>query len=96
MSDRARALYLDLMEQVLTRSHFPDDYMRDIRPIGWKRWVVRGITRRGYRVVQRPRPTDWLEGRHWPRTAETMVGLKRLRNIRECVEQCWRIRFREI
>ena len=28
-----------------------------------------------------------FEGRHWPRTAETMVGLKRLRNIRECVEQ---------
>ena len=49
--------------------------------------MVREITRRGYRVVQRPRPTDWLEGRQWPRTAETMVGLKRLRNIRECVEQ---------
>ena len=87
MSDRATALYLDLMEQVLTRSLFRDDYLRDIRPTGWKRWVVREITRRGYRVVQPPRPTDWLEGRHWPRTAETMVGLKRLRNIRECVEQ---------
>ena len=87
MSDRATALYLDLLEQVLTRSLCRDDYLRDIRPRGWKRWVVREITRRGYRVVQPTRPTDWLEGRQWPRTAETMVGLKRLRNIRECVEQ---------
>ena len=50
--------------------------------------MVREITRRGYRVVQPSRATDWhFEGRHWPRSAETMVGLKRLRNIRECVEQ---------
>ena len=87
MSARAAALYLDLMEHVLTRSFVPDDYLRDIRPNGWKRWAVREITRRGYRIVQPDRPTDWLQGRQWPRNAETMVGLKRLRNIRECVEQ---------
>ncbi len=87
MSDRTRALYLDLMEQVLTRSLFRDEEIKDIRPTGWKRLVVREITRRGYRVVQPSLATDWqFEGRHWPRTAETMVGLKRLRNLRVCVE----------
>jgi O-methyltransferase len=88
MSGRAGALYLDLMEAVLTRSLFRDEEIRDVHPTGWKRLVVKAITRRGYRVVQSSVARDWhFEGRHWPRTAETMVGLKRLRNIRECVEK---------
>ena len=68
------ALYLDLMEQALTRSFFRGDELKDIRSTGWKRLVVREITRRGY-GVEPYRPTDWhFEGRHWPRTAKRWLA----------------------
>lgn len=30
----------------------------------------------------------WAEGRDWPATAHTMIGLKRLDNLQHCVETC--------
>jgi len=86
VSHDAKDLYLDLIEQVLTGSLFLEQEVVDIRPRGWERLVARAINRRGYRVV-RPAPVALrAEGRDCPPTAETMIGLKRLRNIRECVE----------
>lgn len=85
-------LYLDLMKRCLTRYGFPETW-REHRPddrgvagrvqrkgIGW-------LQRRGYAVV-RPTETD-LEARaigaDRPADAETMIGLRRLENLQQCV-----------
>jgi O-methyltransferase len=89
MSD-ATDLYLDLMKRVLTRSGFEE--ARDLRPSNWVRFLVdpaqRVLSRRGYRLVHDEivpgRFRD--EGRDWPASAETMIGLRRLDNVQHCVE----------
>jgi O-methyltransferase len=87
--DASADLYLELLARVLTRSAFLDQEVRDVEPENWPRYVERAVRKRGYRVV-RPFSSGEIreqeEGRVWPDTAETMVGLERLRNIRECVE----------
>jgi O-methyltransferase len=82
----ATDLYLDLMKRVLTRSLMPDQEVRNIHPRGLGALVERAARKRGYRVVA-PVPADRREdGRDWPQTAETMIGLKRLDNLQRCIE----------
>ena len=85
LSDPA-ALYLDLLEQVLTRAAFLDEEVRDVTLSGWRQRVVNQLTARGYRVVKPVDQTLRHNGRDWPPTAETMIGLARMQNLRTCVE----------
>jgi O-methyltransferase len=82
-------LYLDLLARVLTRSAFLDQEVRDARPTNWVRHIEGAVRKKGYRIV-RPFSSGEIreqeEGRVWPDTAETMVGLERLQNVRRCVE----------
>ena len=80
--------YLDLVKQALTRSLFLDDGVRDIRPRGLSVGGVidRAVRRRGYRIVTPAADDLRADGRDWPPTAETMIGLRRLDNIQHCVE----------
>ena len=85
-------LYLELMKQCLTRMLWREKY----RPMatslsGWRRVVLRPLQLLVRRAqlelvhVEPDRTDARQEGRDWPLEAETMVGLKRLDNLRNCV-----------
>ena len=84
-TDRAAALYLDLMKRCLTRESFADAsrVSLDRRRRGWP-LVGRLHTNRRSRVVPLD-PTLRAEGRDWPSEAETMIGRARLDNLEWCV-----------
>jgi O-methyltransferase len=87
------ALYLDLLKRCLTRYTFETDLSPVVPGDSWKRrvWatVERTLGRRDIAVHRRTPfdPALRAEGRDWPASAETMVGLKRLDNLQFCVEQ---------
>src|SRR4051812_20838633 len=74
------------MKQVLTRNLMLDQEVQDIRPGRLGRAVVNAAHRRGYRVVAPVRSNDRADGKDWPETAETMIGLRRLDNLQSCIE----------
>jgi O-methyltransferase len=90
-SDDSAELYLELLKRVITREIAPERY----RPIG----AGRGLSRVVRDLVQRALGTGELElvrkvrydadarrdGSDHPVDAETMVGLRRLDNIRLCI-----------
>lgn len=88
----AADLYLDLLVRCLTGTLDAEE-LHIVRPrIGWKRqaWgrVARPLLDRARLDVVRHvpvRPELRHEGRDWPPTAETMVGLARLGHLRACV-----------
>src|ERR1035438_4132170 len=55
--------------------------------------IIQGVQRilrtRSHAIVKFGPPDNEVrsEGRDWPMSAETMVGMKRLDNLRECLEQ---------
>lgn len=88
---RLRSRYIDLVERALTHVLYrpldiqwqentaPDEYAgsEELRAAAAKE-----LARKDF---------DWAsvraDGRDWPYFAQTMVGVKRLRNVRECVER---------
>jgi O-methyltransferase len=84
-------LYLDLLKRTLTRAIAPGALER-VAPYepgtsAAKRRVLNWLNARGLALV-RTRPVDLAaraEGRDWPLDAETMVGLRRLENLQECI-----------
>jgi O-methyltransferase len=90
--DPAARLYLDLLERTLTRA----DATVEAKPVSadgpgvrqaFKRRLLRELRARGLEV-SRLRPVDpeaRAEGRDWPEQAETMVGVRRLDNLRDCI-----------
>jgi O-methyltransferase len=85
-------LYLDLLAACLTRSIFGYSYAA-VEPPGrrYRRAIYKVLRRRlatrGIEMLRRV-PIDLEDravGRDWPRDGETMVGLARLRNLRECI-----------
>ena len=86
----AADLYLDLLARALTRDLFLDEEVRNVDLRDWPGGEPDGLRdmlrERRWRVV-RPgadRQTRAV-GNDWPPHAETMVGLARLANVRECV-----------
>lgn len=82
-------LYLDLMEFALTRAIFGPPYQLAGPPAGLRKVLfrlIRGLLPAEYEIVRRATVQDRDSGHIWPVDAETMIGLKRLRNIRECVD----------
>jgi O-methyltransferase len=84
--------YLDLLAGVLSRTVIPEYYCplgKPTKPIyRWLYQAIRGTLRkknldlvRHYKMD----PNKRLSGEDSPPDAETMIGLKRLRNLRECV-----------
>jgi O-methyltransferase len=81
--------YLDLLQRTLTRSAFDDEIVEPFRSSAVLDRVARRLARRtGAEVVRRrhPDPRQREVGADLPAGAETMVGLKRLANLRECIE----------
>jgi O-methyltransferase len=85
-------LYLHLMKQCLTRMLWRERY----RPMstsasGWRRLVLRPLQSLLRHVnmemvyLEPDRRERRQEGHDWPLEAETMIGLKRLDNLQDCV-----------
>jgi len=91
-------LYLDLMEKVLTDFHRYElgeaQSIRNITSNEFKFKIIRVLdsviksanSSLGIYKEKNYLKEDRMEGRDWPVRADTMVGLKRLRNIRNCAE----------
>jgi len=97
MIDRdAHDLYLDLMKRVLSYSLWEDPgipietfiYKKSFLQRFLKKTLVKCLDIFGYQAVkiQKANESDKVEGRIWPRYAETMIGLRRLDNIQFCIE----------
>ncbi len=98
MLDAGGELYLDLLMKTLTRSLFEDSdeiagALTGMGRSSWKQKVGQRIGpslhRLGYELV-RKRPYDphaRENGLDWPARAESMVGLRRLRNVKECIDR---------
>jgi len=84
--------YLDLLKRCLTRYDFDEDLEPVVPRSLWRRrlWgeLSKRLEQRGI-VAYRKRPFEaWLreEGKDWPIRAETMIGLRRLDNVQECIQ----------
>jgi O-methyltransferase len=89
--DPSRELYIELLKRVLTRYGFSDDDWRELRltraPLSVLQPVLDGLRKRGF-VIGRALKYDRRHracGLDWPVHAETMVGLRRLDNLHECI-----------
>ncbi len=89
----AARLYLDLLKRTLcdldagveyTPARLPRDFLRH----RISRAVVLWLRRRGIRVMKEHivDPAARAEGMDWPVRAYTMIGMKRLSHLQECVE----------
>ena len=84
--DDVRALYLDLMKKCLTNLIYADEEEQPkgrISSLSRRRFGVSAIHRNPSHGFD---PSARTEGRDWPPTAHTMIGLKRLDNLQFCVE----------
>lgn len=96
-SEASNDLYMELLKGCLTRSLFPERYRSVRRPAtAWKRYlydicywpVDKFLDIYGLELVLKASidPLNRAGGLDWPEDAETMIGLRRLANIQECVE----------
>ena len=97
-TESSAELYLELLKRCLTRSLFHETYESIDEAPGS---VVRNFRRRlfalvnkwlaasEYEIVKHPQFDLKLreEGRDWPSSGETMIGLKRLDNIHYCMRE---------
>jgi O-methyltransferase len=93
MQSDPKDLYLDLMARVLTRYGFEGRNVtvklprRSYASYLWD-LILADQAGRDFRMVERGEFDAQMreDGRDWPVDAETMIGLKRLSNLRMCVE----------
>lgn len=85
----AAALYLDLLKRCLTNWVYGDVEAEVVPPEELlPPEAVRKLAVRGVRLMRTKSfdPRQRAEGRDWPPTAHTMIGLKRLDNLQSCIE----------
>jgi hypothetical protein len=89
---RLRRRYLDLMKGALTHTLYRPMDVR-FENAGY---VVGEEMRESVEKEFSKEDFDWVDvradGRDWPRFAQSMIGLKRLDNVQECVERVLRPR----
>src|SRR5215470_17331532 len=89
--DTTADLYLNLLIGCLTRTVIREEYSSFKKPTRLlSRWTYpylkRVLGRRSLFIMERVDHTKRVDGRDWPQEAETMIGLKRLENIKECIK----------
>ena len=86
----AAALYLDLLKRVLTRTGFGGAYHLATPPKGTLRAsaykAMLALLPSGVALVRRSTEQARQRGQDWPPDAETMIGMERLNNLQDCVE----------
>jgi O-methyltransferase len=85
-AERIRELYLELLIGALTHTIYPGVDAIEV-PEHAQEGFARAIADAGEGWMLWDPERARAEGRDWPRYAQTMVGLERLRNVRGCVEQ---------
>lgn len=97
-SSRGAGLYLDLLAKVLTRTFDEDadeivgvagaDPMTERGALRAEQRLARDLAQGGLQLVRKREfdPAARALGRDWPARAETMMGLRRLENVRACVQ----------
>jgi hypothetical protein len=87
------AMYLDLLKRCLTNYIYADSESVTVPPEGVVQpEFLAAFKERRLKVVA-PALIDWsvrMEGRDWPSTAHTMIGVKRLAHLQRCVEDVLR------
>jgi len=85
--------YLALLESCVTGSIYAEEYTRlQFRRGSLQALLFRPLTAllraKDYHVFKRLHPTqeDRENGLYWPGQGQSMIGLRRLRNVRECLE----------
>jgi len=97
-TEPARGLYLDLLKRTLTGAVAEDNdsILGGVRtsgsPVFWKTWADAAGTlagRFGFEVAYKKPYDPELRaiGRDWPARADSMIGLRRMDNIQQCVEK---------
>jgi O-methyltransferase len=82
-----RELYLYLMKQCLSNSIYENaEYQSISMKSGVRPWIASALQKAGLELVRKANPALRREGKVWPKTAHTMIGLKRLDNLQSCVE----------
>ena len=91
-TDEVRGLYLDLMKNALTRYAFGETWQPyEPKRGSWRHLVYRQgkrvLDKRGLELVLRFtfNADARAQGADWPPEADTMIGLRRLDNIDQCV-----------
>lgn len=87
--------YLELLARTLTRYGMSAPYRpvapRGLNPVTERGWdLLRRVLARQELLLARPIPYSddaRRNGRDWPFDAETMIGLRRLENVRYCIER---------
>lgn len=89
--------YIELLKGAVTHSLYGRTASLVERPLGLKKLLKQKafdhLARRGMTLVRLEDVDDdarRMEGRDWPLFGHTMVGVKRLDNVRECVEDVLR------
>ena len=82
-------LYLDLLKKCLTRSIFGERFRalpRDQRDL-FVRTMSKWLAGKDLQIVRATEfdPAARAEGLDWPEEAETMIGLRRLQNLQDCI-----------
>jgi O-methyltransferase len=86
-------LYLDLLKRCLTNCIYADTETRTLPVEAYVRPELQAAFRAQKLKVVQPLVIDWavrMEGRDWPPTAHTMIGVKRLAHLQRCVEDVLR------
>jgi O-methyltransferase len=83
--DANRELYLELLIGALTHTIYEGVDTMEV-PERDKEAMAKAIVKRGEVGLLFDPERARAEGRDWPQYAQTMVGLERMRNVRECVE----------
>ena len=80
--------YLDLLRDCIIGSIRPERYRRLINQPWWFAPISKALGRVGFELVRKasydPRLRE--EGLDWPANAESMIGRKRMDNLRFCIE----------
>jgi O-methyltransferase len=84
----AGILYLDLMKRCVTNSIYGESEFTPLSNQGWvRKLVLKWCAAHGLDIVRKRYDAQIREeGLDWPPTAHTMIGLKRLDNLRYCIE----------
>jgi O-methyltransferase len=85
-------MYLDLMIKTLTDYyHAGSTEYKPLKPTTWKLqvllWVNQFLVRfhLAFASFHTPSLTDRLNGKDWPARAETMIGVRRMLNLKNCI-----------
>lgn len=85
--NHSQKIYLDLLKKTLTNWVHGHEEWKTMTPIGIKGKLLSKLLPPASRVII-PAPCDYQKrefGQDWPEDAHTMIGMKRLNNLENCI-----------